>query len=100
MKRAPELPQMFAGAGKEHMALYDSTLEQFAAVGEKNHRHSANNPYAQFRDTYTLEQVEKSGDIYDPLTKLQCSPTSDGAGAAIVCSEEFVKKHGLEGQAV
>ena len=28
------------------------------------------------------------------------SPTSDGGGAAIVCSEEFVKRHGLEGQAV
>ena len=28
------------------------------------------------------------------------SPTSDGSGAAIVCSEEFVKRHGLEGQAV
>ena len=28
------------------------------------------------------------------------SPTSDGSAAAIVCSEEFVKTHGLEGQAV
>ena len=36
----------------------------------------------------------------EPLTKLQCSPTSDGAGAAIVCSEAFVRKHGLEGQAI
>jgi sterol carrier protein 2 len=34
------------------------------------------------------------------LTKLQCCPTSDGAAAAILCSEEFVKKHGLEDQAV
>ena len=38
--------------------------------------------------------------IHDPLTKLQCSPTSDGAAAAIVCSEEFVVKHRLQGQAV
>ena len=28
------------------------------------------------------------------------SPTSDGSAAAVVCSEEFVKRHGLEGQAV
>ncbi len=38
--------------------------------------------------------------ISDPLTKLQCSPTSDGSGAAIVASEAFVDKHGLAGQAV
>jgi sterol carrier protein 2 len=38
--------------------------------------------------------------VYEPLTKLQCCPTSDGAGAAILASEEFVKKHGLEKQAV
>ena len=38
--------------------------------------------------------------ISDPLTKLQCSPTSDGSGAAILASEEFVDKHGLAGQAV
>ena len=28
------------------------------------------------------------------------SPTSDGSAAAIVCSEGFVKRHKLEGQAV
>jgi sterol carrier protein 2 len=42
----------------------------------------------------------KSPKIHAVLTKLQCCPTSDGAGAAIVCSEAFVKKHGLEDQAV
>ena len=38
--------------------------------------------------------------IYEPLTKLQCCPTSDGAACAIVCSEDFVIKHGLQDQAV
>ena len=38
--------------------------------------------------------------IYDPLTKLQCSPTSDGSGAAILAREAFVDKHGLAGQAI
>jgi len=28
------------------------------------------------------------------------SPTSDGSGAAIIASEDFVKRHGLENQAV
>lgn len=34
------------------------------------------------------------------LTKLQCCPTSDGSGAAILASEAFVRRHGLEAQAV
>lgn len=96
----PMLPQMFAAAAREHMAKFGSTSRQFAMVGEKNHRHSQHNPYSQFRDVYTLDQVEKSTVVSEPITKLQCSPTSDGAAAAVVCSEAFVKKHGLEGQAV
>jgi acetyl-CoA acetyltransferase len=62
--------------------------------------HSVNNPYSQFRDEYTLEQIKEAPVVYSPLTKLQCCPTSDGAGAAVVCSESFVREHGLEGQAV
>ena len=98
--KTPPMPYMFGNAGREHMAKYGTTAKQFAMIGEKNHRHSVNNPYAQFRDVYSLDQVEGSREVYAPLTKLQCSPTSDGAAAAIVCSEEFVRKHGLEGQAV
>lgn len=30
------------------------------------------------------------------VQKLQCSPTSDGAAAAILANEEFVKEHKLE----
>lgn len=42
----------------------------------------------------------KSAKIHDPLTKLQCCPTSDGAGCAILCSEEFMIRHNLQDQAV
>lgn len=99
-KGPPPLPQMFAAAAREHMDKFGSTARQFALVGEKNHRHSANNPYSQFRDVYSVEQVENSTMVSFPITKLQCSPTSDGAAAVLICSEEFVRKHGLEGQAV
>ncbi|MCP3986741.1 MAG: lipid-transfer protein [bacterium] len=98
--KAPAAPQMFGNAGLEHMERYGTTAEQFAKIGYKNHKHSVNNPYSQFQDEYTLEQILESPTVYGPLTKLQCCPTSDGGGAAIVASEEFVKKHGLEEQAV
>jgi sterol carrier protein 2 len=97
---APFAAQMFGNAGREHMEKYGTTKEQFAKVAYKNHKHSKLNPYAQFRTEYSLEQILKSPDVYDPLTKLQCCPTSDGGGAAVLASEDFVKKHGLQSQAV
>jgi acetyl-CoA acetyltransferase len=76
------------------MELYGTTKEQFAKVSVKNHRHSVNNPRSQYRDACTLEEVLASREVYDPLTLLQCCPTSDGAGAAILCSSEYAAKHG------
>lgn len=98
--KAPAMPQMFGNAAREHMELYGSKPEHYAWIGWKNHKHSKNNPYSQFQDEYTLDQVKASPMIYDPLTKLQCSPTSDGAAAAVLVSEDFVIKHGLQGQAI
>ncbi|MGB0963534.1 MAG: lipid-transfer protein [Mycobacterium sp.] len=98
----PVAPWMFGAAGVEHMQRYGTTTDQFAKIGEKNHRHSVNNPYAQFQVEYTLDEVKAAKMIYPPaeLTRLQCSPTSDGSGAVIVASEAFVDKHGLAAQAV
>ncbi|QKT05948.1 lipid-transfer protein [Gordonia sp. X0973] len=96
----PVAPWMFATAGREHMEQYGSTPEHFAKIGYKNHKHSVNNPYAQFQDEYTLEEIVDAKMISDPLTKLQCSPTSDGSGAAILASERFVEEHDLAGRAV
>ncbi|MFL6171614.1 MAG: lipid-transfer protein [Marmoricola sp.] len=96
----PAAPYMFGAAGLEHMEKYGTTAEQFAKIAEKNHRHSANNPYAQFTDVYTLEEILASREIYGPLTKLQCSPTSEGSAAAVIASERFVDEHGLGDQAV
>jgi acetyl-CoA acyltransferase len=102
--RAPEdspfAPQMFGNAGREHMELYGSTPEDFAWIGWKNHKHSVNNPYAQFQDSYTQEEIEAAKMIHEPLTKLQCSPTSDGSAAAVVVSERFDDEHDLWGRAI
>ncbi len=98
--QAPFAPQMFGNAGIEHMERYGTTAEQFAKIGWKNHKHSVNNPYSQFQDEYSLEDILNAPTVFGPLTKLQCCPTSDGAGAAIVASEDFIRKHGLEAKAV
>lgn len=97
---APLTPQMFGNAGKEHMEKYGTKPIHFAKIGWKNHKHSVNNPYSQFQVEYSLEQVMNSRQVYDYLGILQCCPTSDGSGCAILASEDFVKKHGLEHKAV
>ncbi len=98
----PVAPWMFGAAGVEHMEQYGSTPEHFAKIAEKNHRHSVNNPYAQFQDKHTLETIQDAKMVYEPLgmTRLMCSPTSDGSGAAILASEAFVDRHGLGDRAV
>jgi acetyl-CoA acetyltransferase len=98
--KAPAAPQMFGNAGREHMEKYGTKPEVFARIGHKNHKHSVNNPYSKFQDEYSLQDILDAPMVYDPLTKLQCCPTSDGSGAAILASEDFVKKHGLQAQAV
>ncbi|XP_041659880.1 sterol carrier protein 2 [Cheilinus undulatus] len=100
MAAAPAAPQMFGNAGREHMEKYGTKPEHFAKIAWKNHKHSINNPYSQFQDEYSLEQVVKSRKVFEYLTLLQCCPTSDGAGAAVLASEDFVRKHHLEAQAV
>ena len=97
---APPAPQFFGNAGREHMERYGTTKEQFAKIGWKNHKHSVNNPYSQFQDEYSLEQILNAPMVYDPLTKLQCCPTSDGAAAAILASEDFVRRNNLQAKAI
>ena len=97
---SPPAPQMFGNAGREHMERYGSNPDHYAWIGWKNHRHSVNNPYAQFQDEYTLDEIKQARVIHDPLTKLQCSPTSDGSAAAVIASERFVDEHGLGDRAI
>ena len=62
----------------------------FAEIARVNHEHSTRNPYSQFQDVYTVEQIHNSPVVHDLLTKLQCCPTSDGAAAAIIVSQSFL----------
>jgi sterol carrier protein 2 len=97
---APMAAQFFGNAGKEHMEKYGSEQRHFTKIAAKNKRHSTNNPYSQFQIEMTEEQIDGDKTVFEMLTRQHCCPTSDGAGAAIIASEAFVKKHGLEHKAV
>ncbi|XP_045605799.2 sterol carrier protein 2 [Procambarus clarkii] len=100
IEKAPIAAQFFGNAGLEHMKKYGTTPVHLAKIAYKNHLHSTNNPYSQFQDKYSLEEIMNSPKVTGPLTKLQCCPTSDGSGAAILASEDFVIAHNLQNQAV
>ncbi|PGH08272.1 hypothetical protein AJ79_06059 [Helicocarpus griseus UAMH5409] len=87
---APGAAQMFGNAGVEYMEKYGAKAEDFAEIGRINHEHSKRNPYSQFQQEYTHEQVAKAPMIFYPLTKLQCCPTSDGGAAAVIVSQAFL----------
>jgi sterol carrier protein 2 len=87
---APGAAQMFGNAGREYIEKYGAKNEDFAEIARVNHEHSKRNPYSQFQQEYTLEQIMQSPTIHEPLTKLQCCPTSDGGAAAVLVSQDFL----------
>ena len=97
---SPWAVRVFANAGLEHMEKYGTTLDHFAKIAEKNHKHASNNPNSSFRKVYSLQEIKDSPMIHSPVQLLACCPNADGAAAAVICSEDFVRRHGLENQAV
>ncbi|RCI14292.1 hypothetical protein L249_6117 [Ophiocordyceps polyrhachis-furcata BCC 54312] len=101
VENAPGAAQMFGNAGREYMERYGARAEDMAEIARINHAHSGRNPYAQFRDAYTLDQIQKSPVVFAPLTKLQCCPTSDGGAAAVLVSRRFLDaRPGLKERAI
>jgi acetyl-CoA acetyltransferase len=92
----PRAAQFFGGAGRDYMAQYGIRKDTFGRISVKARQHAARNPMAVFRQTLTLDEVMASAPVFDPLTRLQCCPPTCGAAAAIVCSAEFARKHGLD----
>jgi acetyl-CoA acetyltransferase len=92
----PLTAQFFAGAGRQYVREHGIDPRTFAKISVKARRHAAHNPFAIFREPVTEEEVLASPSIADPITRLQCCPPTCGAAAAVLCSEEFAKSHGLD----
>lgn len=81
-------PGLYAILAKQHQRQYGTTREQLSAVSVKNHRHALDNPHAQYRKVFTLDQVSQSPMIADPLRLLDCSPVTDGAAAVVLTTRQ------------
>ncbi|MBJ26784.1 MAG: thiolase [Alphaproteobacteria bacterium] len=90
-QRSPFM-DVYACFAKQHMKMFDLTQRQLAAVASKNHWHSTMNPKSQFNFEASIDEVLDARLISWPLTLPMCSPISDGGAAAVVCSEDALKR--------
>jgi acetyl-CoA C-acetyltransferase len=81
-------PPLFAMIAKRHMKMYGTTEEQMAMVSRKARKNGATNPFAQFRQPVTLEEIMASVRVVDPLKIFDCCPVTDGAAGVILASED------------
>lgn len=86
------LPGKYALRARKHMDQYGLTREQLAQVSVKNHHAGAMNPNAHYQEDVTLEEVLDSRPIADPLTLLQCCPTTDGAAALVLAGGKAAER--------
>ena len=96
LNSAPIAAQMFGGAAREYRYKYGTKRETFAQISVKARKHAKNNPLAIFNNELSLEEVMASEEVFDPLTRFQCCPPTCGAAAAILCSDDFAKKHNIK----
>jgi acetyl-CoA acetyltransferase len=95
--RPPTGPMLkFAQDAQAHMERYGTTIDQLAQVSVKQHFNAARNPYAQYQEEVTLEQVHTARVVAPPLTVLHCCPFGDGAAAAVLASEDMVRRMGID----
>ena len=89
-------PAYFGLFARRRMALYGDTQDDFATVKVKNSEHGSKNPNARFSKTFTMDDVNSSPLVADPLRLLEICTTSDGGAALVVCSLEYAKKKGIK----
>jgi len=88
-------PQYWAMAAKRHMHDHGTTPEQLAEVSVKNHENGVRNPNAYYQEAMDKEEVMGSRMVCDPLHLYEICVPDDGAGAAIVTTEDVVNDQGI-----
>jgi acetyl-CoA C-acetyltransferase len=83
---------IFALEMRRYMHAYNIKEEEIALVSVKNKANAIDHPCAQLGAKITVEDVMKSEKMVWPVKRLDVSPTSDGAAAVVLASEEFAKR--------
>ncbi len=98
--RIPFQPQLVAGAGgyfapliRAYMRRSSAPAHVGAMVAVKDRKNALRNPYAHLRiDDISLEMVQASPMLWDPIRYLDTCPSSDGACAMLLASERLAER--------
>jgi len=83
---------IFALEMHRYMHVHGIKKEDIALVSVKNKRNALDHPCAQLGANITVEDVLNSEMLCYPVQRLDISPTSDGAAALVLASEDVAKK--------
>ena len=83
---------MYAALARQHMRRFGTTERQIAAAAAKNHGHSVHNPLSQYTHAMSIDDVLADKAIAYPLTRAMCAPVSDGAAAAVVVGDAWLRR--------
>jgi acetyl-CoA C-acetyltransferase len=86
-------PGQFALLANAYMARYGVARETLARVSVKNHEHATRNPKAHYRTPLTVEDVLNAPRVAEPFGTLDCTPTTDGAAAAVLAPVAWAREH-------
>jgi acetyl-CoA acetyltransferase len=89
---------LFAMIASAYMRAHDVSAADVARVAVKNHGNAAKNPFAHFQKARSLDEVLAEPPIAGCLTRLQCCPIGDGAAAALVASDDALRRFELPRQ--
>jgi acetyl-CoA acetyltransferase len=84
---------IYASGARRAMQEHGLTQRQLAVVAAKAHTNSVLNPLAQYTFPMTVEEVLADREVAYPLTRAMCAPVGDGAAAAVLCSERFLRRN-------
>jgi acetyl-CoA C-acetyltransferase len=88
----PNLLWIFALEMNRYMSVHGYSVEDIAKVSVKNKRNALGHPSAQLGAELTVKDVLASEIMAWPVHRLMVSPTSDGAAAVLLASEEVAKR--------
>ena len=83
-------PGLFGLAWRSYANQYGLTREEVASVVIKNKANGLKNPLAQMGATLSVEEIQASPMIADPLQMFDCCPASDGAAAVLLTSASLL----------
>ena len=96
----PFAPHINAGAGgyfaphmREYIRRSGAPADTGMMVAVKDRQNALKNPLAHLHiQDINMEMVESSGMLWEPIRYLESCPSSDGACAMVLCSEDLVKE--------